>query len=100
VVILHDEMYGFVPRQFDKGVLEAAKTLFDYMDKEVYGRLKEANKDTTAEVLGRFVDKVREVRSQHFGQGWLKDDSLEFGYLVAHAEACGRGWWREEVGVL
>lgn len=100
VVILHDEMYGFVPRQFDKGVLEAAKILFDYMDKEVYGRLKESDKNTTAAVLGRFVDKVREVRSQHFGKGWLKDYSLEFSYLIAHAEACGRGWWRGEEGVL
>ena len=96
VVILHDEIYGFVPRHFDKGVLEAAKILFDYMDKEVYGRLNDADKNTTAEVFGRFAQKVREVRSQHLGKGWLNDDSLEFGYLIAHAEVCGRGWWREE----
>jgi hypothetical protein len=100
VVILHDEIYGFVPRRFDKGVLEAAQALFEYMDKEVYGTLKDADKKTTAEVLGRFVDKVREVRSQYFAEGWLNDDSLEFGYLMAHAEVCGRGWWREEVYAL
>lgn len=98
VVILHDEMYGFVPRQFEKGVLEAAQVLFEYMDKEVYGRLKDADKKTTEKVMGRFVNKVREVRSQHFGKGWLSDGSLEFAYLIAHAEVCGRGWWREEVG--
>lgn len=100
VVILHDEIYGFVPRQFDKVVLKVAQALFDYMDKEVYGKLKKSNNDTTAEVLGRFIDKVCEVRDQNLAKGWLTNDSLAFGYLVAHAEVCGRGWWREEVGVL
>ena len=96
VVILHDEIYGVIPNRFDKGVLQAAQALYDYMEKEVYGRLKEADKNTVAEVLGRFVDKVREVRSQHFGKGWLTDDSLSFGYLMAHAQNCGYGLWREE----
>ena len=38
LVILHDELYGVVPRQFDKGVLKAAQELYDYMDTELYGR--------------------------------------------------------------
>ena len=97
VVILHDEIYGFVPRQFDKGVLEAAQILYDYMEKEVKGKLVDNN---TEGVLKRFAEKVREVRSQYFAEGWLNDDSLEFGYLMAHAEVCGRGWWREEVYAL
>ncbi len=96
VVILHDEIYGFVPRQFDKGVLEAAQILYDYMDKEVKDRLKDADKNTIADVLGRFADKVSEVREHHFGKGWLRDESLEFAYLMAHAEWCGLGWLSEE----
>ena len=93
VVILHDEIYGFVPRQFDKGVLEAAQILYDYMEKEVKGKLVDNN---TEGVLKRFAEKVREVREQHFAKGWLRDESLEFAYLMAHAEWCGLGWLSEE----
>ena len=115
VVMLHDEIYGFVPRQFGKRVLEAAQALYDYMDQELCGRLvlkeydyhaaswseqPESVKRTTAEVLGRFAEKVREVRSQYLAEGWVTDDSLAFGYLMAHAERCGYGWWREEDDAL
>lgn len=93
VVILHDEIYGFVPRQFDKEVLEAAQILYDYMEKEVKGKLVDNN---TEGVLKRFAEKVREVREQHFAKGWLRDESLEFAYLMAHAEWCGLGWFSEE----
>ena len=111
LVMLHDEIYGVVPRQFDKGVLAAAQALYDYMDKELCGRLvlKEYNynatswndqpesvRRTTTEVLNRFADKVREIRAEYLAEGWVTDDSLEFSYLMAHAERCGHGWWREE----
>lgn len=111
LVMLHDEIYGVIPRQFDKGVLKAAQALYDYMDKELCGRLvlKEYNynasswneqpeivKRTTAEVLGRFAAKVREVRDLYLAGGWIEDNSLEFDYLMSHAEQCGYGWWREE----
>lgn len=89
VVILHDEIYGMMPRQFDKGVLKVAQVLYDYMDKEVYGK-------ATNEVLERFAEKVREVSAQYLAEGWLTDDSLAFGYLMAHAERCAQGIWREE----
>lgn len=93
VVILHDEIYGLIPRRFDKGVLKVAQTLYDYMNKEVYGR-------ATNEVLERFAEKVRKVRAQYLAENWITDDSLEFGYLMAHAERCGQGIWREEDKVL
>ena len=111
LIMLHDEIYGVVPRQFDKGVLAAAQELYDYMDKELCGRLvlKEYNykatswseqpesvKRTWNEVLGRFAEKVREVRSRHLAEGWVTDDSLAFGYLMAHGQNCGCGIWREE----
>ena len=111
LVILHDEIYGVVPRQFDKGVLEAARALYDYMDKELYGRLvlkdydynatlwseqPESVRRITAEVLNRFAAKVREVRAQYLAEGWIADGSLEFAYLMAHAQNCGYGIWREE----
>ena len=111
VVKLHDEIYGMVPSRFDKLVLQAAQTLYDYMDKELCGRLvleepdsnvyswseqPESVRRTWAEVLGRFADKVREVRGEYLAEGWLTDDSLEFNYLMAHAQLCGQGWWREE----
>jgi hypothetical protein len=95
LIMLHDEIYGVVPRQFDKGVLQAAQALYDYMDKEVYGRLTE-NDDFAPEVMKRFAEKVREVRSAYFAKGWLTDDSLEFAYLMAHEQNCGYGIWREE----
>ena len=115
LVILHDEIYGVVPRQFDKGVLEAAQALYDYMDKELYGRLvledydynasswseqPESVRRITAEVLNRFAAKVREVRAQYLAEGWIADGSLEFAYLMAHAERCGYGHWREEDDAL
>ena len=93
VVILHDEIYGLIPRRFDKGVLKVAQTLYDYMNKEVYGR-------ATNEVLERFAEKVRKVRAQYLAENWITDDSLEFGYLMAHVERCGQGIWREEDKVL
>jgi hypothetical protein len=100
VVILHDEIYGVVPRQFDKSVLEAAQTLYDYMDAEVYGRLVDTDDQTVAEVLNRFAEKVREVRSKYILKWWIEDDSLEFSYLMDHAERCGNGFWREEDDAL
>ena len=117
VVMLHDEIYGVVPHQFDKGVLAAAQALFDYMDKELYGRLvldeydddatswneqPESVRNTWTEVLGRFAEKVREVRSEYLGEDedWVTDDSLSFSYLMAHAQLCGQGIWREEDDVL
>ena len=111
VVMLHDEIYGVVPNRFDKGVLQAAQALYDYMDKELRGRLvlKEYNDNATSwseqpetvkrtwnEVLGRFAEKVREVSSEYLAEGWLEDDSLAFSYLMAHAQRCGQGFWREE----
>ena len=111
LIILHDEIYGVVPNQFDKGVLAAAQALFDYMDTEVQGRLvlkdddynatswseqPESVRRITAEVMNRFAEKVREVRTKYLGEGWVADYSLEFNYLMAHAENCGHGWWREE----
>lgn len=115
LVMLHDEIYGVVPRQFDKGVLAAAQALYDYMDKELYGRLTqiersysvlswnelpEAGKRASNEVLGRFAEKVREVRAEYLAEGWVTDDSLSFSYLMDHAQRCGYGWWREEDDAL
>jgi hypothetical protein len=100
-----------VPNQFDKGVLAAAQALYDYMDKELCGRLvlKEYNYNAsswndqpesvrriTAEVLKQFADKIREVRDLYLAEGWVTDDSLSFSYLMAHGQRCGYGWWREE----
>ena len=115
LVILHDEIYGVVPHHFDKGVLKAAQVLYDYMDKELKGRLvledydynasswseqPESVRRITAEVLNRFAAKVREVRAQYLAEGWIADGSLEFAYLMAHAENCGYGIWREEDDAL
>ncbi len=95
LVMLHDEIYGVVPLRFDKGVLKAAQALYDYMDKEVYGRMA-GNNPFAPEVMKLFAQKVREVRSDYLAKGWVADDSLEFAYLMAHAQNCGYGIWREE----
>ena len=99
LVMLHDEIYGVVPLRFDKGVLAAAQALFDHLDKEVYGRLTE-NDDLAPELMRRFAEKVREVRSEYLAKGWVVDNSLEFAYLMAHAQNCGYGIWREEDSAL
>ena len=115
LVMLHDEICSMVPRRFSSDVLKAAQALFDYMDKELCGRLvlkdynynasswseqPESVRRTTAETMERFAAKVREVRAQYLPEGWLTDDSLAFGYLMAHAERCGQGWWRKEDDAL
>ena len=114
LIKLHDEIYGVVPRQFDKGVLQAAQELYDYMDSELCGRLvvdgydddlpwdeqPEAVQRAQSDVMNGFVAKVREVRSKYLAEGWLTDDSLAFMYLMAHAERCGYGKWREEDDAL
>ena len=111
LVMLHDEIYGVVPRQFDKGVLKAAQALYDYMDKELYGKFVTKDfkpwskqpasyKLAVSEKLNRFAEKVREVRAEYLAEGWLNDGSLEFSYLMSHAERCGQGWWREEDDAL
>jgi hypothetical protein len=114
LIMLHDEIYGVVPHQYDKGVLQAAQELFDYMDSELCGRLvvKGYNKDlpwdeqpesvqhAQSDVMNGFVAKVREVRSKYLAEGWIADDSLAFMYLMAHAERCGYGFWREEDDAL
>jgi len=111
LVMLHDEIYGLIPMRFDRGVLEAAQALYDYMDTELYGRLTqiqgeydfkpwnelpESVKQASREVMTRFAEKVREVRTKYLAKGWVEDDSLAFSYLMAHGERCGHGWWREE----
>ena len=115
LVILHDEIYGVVPLQFSKGVLAAAQALYDYMDTELYGKLTQimnsyntlswselpdAGKHASNEVLRQFAEKVREVRAEYLAGGWVADGSLEFNYLMAHAERCGYGRWREEDDAL
>ena len=90
VVILHDEIYGIVPRQFSSEVLKAAQALFDYLDNEVQGR------GATAATMDGFAGKVSQVRDQYLSKGWLADDSLAFGYLMAHAERCAQGSWDGE----
>ena len=91
--------YGVVPLRFDKGVLAAAQALYDYMDREVYGRMTGDN-PFAPEVMKRFAEKVREVRSEYLAKGWIADNSLEFAYLMAHAQNCGYGIWREEDDAL
>lgn len=98
VVILHDCIFGCVPRCFDKKVLEAAKVLHDYMDKEVRGRLRTKEKYVLIseipeslrrkfnDLMAKVRQKVREVRDQYLGKGWLGDFSLASGYVLAQAE--------------
>ena len=99
LIKLHDEIYGVVPCQFDKGVLAAARALYNFMDNEVRGRMV-GNNPFGPEAMKLFARKVREVRNQYLAEGWVADDSLEFNYLMAHAERCAQGFWREEDDAL
>ena len=108
VVKLHDDIYGVVPLQFDRVVLEAAQAIYDYMEENVRGRLHYSGRFVSWDklpksyrnkcdgVMRRFIQRVREVRAQYLAEGWVTDDSLAFGYLMAHAERCADGLWRKE----
>ncbi len=114
LIILHDEICGVVPHRFDKGVLQAAQELYDYMDEKLCGRLvvegydkslswgerPESVQHAQRDVMNGFVAKVREVRSKYLAEGWIADDSLAFLYLMAHGERCGYGIWGEEADAL
>lgn len=105
VVILHDEIWGFIPSRFDKDAIKAAQVLYDYMDKNVRGRMRhkgykvsqwgempEELRRKILDVSSAFFEKVREVREKYLGKGWLTDQSLEINYLSTHAERIG-GYW-------
>jgi len=90
VVILHDEIFGVVPFRFSAEVLKAAQALYDYMETQLQGR------GATPESMRLFAEKVHQVRQDYLPEGWLSDDSLAFGYLMAHAEQCAQDSWSEE----
>lgn len=105
VVMLHDEIWGFIPSRFDKDVLKAAQVLYDYMDKNVRGQMKhkgykvsqwdempEGMQRKITDTSNAFFEKVCEVREKYLGEGWLTDQSLEINYLFTHAERIG-GYW-------
>lgn len=105
VVMLHDEIWGFIPSRFDKDAIKAAQVLYDYMDKNVRGRMRhkgykvsqwgempEELRRKILDVSSAFFEKVREVREKYLGKGWLTDQSLEINYLSTHAERIG-GYW-------
>lgn len=108
VVKLHDDIYGVVPLQFDRVVLEAAQAIYDYMEENVRGRLHysgrfvswdklpKSYRNTYNDVMGRCALKVREVRDLYLGEGWLEERSLAFGYILAQAEFIGGYMTSEE----
>ena len=108
VVMLHDDIYGFVPPRFNTQVIRAAQLLYDYMDKEVRGRLRakgkvgswgdmpESFRNNFDNVSEKVHQKVREVRDQYLGQGWLEDNSLAFSYVLGQAEFIGGYMTSEE----
>jgi hypothetical protein len=81
--------------------LKGRLVLQEYNDEALsWDEQPESVKQATREVMTRFVDKVREVRAKYLAKGWLTDDSLAFGYLMAHAERCADGHWYEEDAAL
>lgn len=111
VVILHDEICGCVPSRFYPHVLRAAQSFFNYMDKEVYGKLvakdsPSRNDQTKAltrrqkMVMERFAEKIRDMRFSRLFNEKLEDYSLAYNYLMAHAQRCGNGCWRKEEDAL
>lgn len=97
-IITHDEIYGFFMTRFEPTVMLAARMIAHHiaevMRKPVKGydvevSLYDQPKRVKREVglLLRIVaDLIRDVRDKELGEDWLSDDSLEFSYLMAHAE--------------
>lgn len=97
-IFIHDDIYGHFVENFDKDIVEVAKRLNSYLNTEYkkyhwLGRIADTNirqqpphiKKQMNEFVDGFIDKVHEERKD-FGEGWLKDDSLAMGYLIAIAE--------------
>jgi hypothetical protein len=81
--------------------LQGRLVLKDYnFNASSWNEQPESVRRTWDEVLHRFAEKVREVRSAYLAEGWVTDDSVAFSYLMAHAERCGQGMWREEDDAL
>ena len=111
MVILHDEICGCVPSRFYPHVLRAAQSFFNYMDKEVYGKMvaeefcstkrqKAVVKRRHTMVMNRFVERMQLTRQIYLHNHMFEDYSLAYNYLMAHAQRCGNGCWRKEEDAL
>lgn len=97
-IITHDEIYGFFMKRFEPTVMPAAKRIAKFIAEEMPKHVKrydievsmyEQTENMKLEVgkgLKRVAEFIRNVRDNEFAEGWLMDDSLEFSYLMAHAE--------------
>lgn len=97
-IITHDEIYGFFMNRFEPTVMPAARRIAKFIAEEMPKHVKgydvevslfsqsEEVKREVGKGLKRVAEFIRNVRDNEFAEGWLMDDSLEFSYLMAHAE--------------
>lgn len=97
-IITHDEIYGLFMNYFEQTVMQAARRIAKFIAVEMPQHVKEY--DVKAELYGqpeevkcevgkglkRVAEFIRNLRDDEFDEGWLKDDSISFSYLMAHAE--------------
>ena len=97
-IITHDEIYGFFMNRFEPTVMPSAKRIAkfiaDEMPKHVEGYV--VNKDLYYQPknVKQEIEKgvklvaefVRNERDKNFVEGWLKDGSIAFSYLMEHAK--------------
>lgn len=103
-IFIYDSMYGFFTDRYEKTVVPFAKELNKYLcdqyDRQSWSMrllnepLNRQPKPMQRQIktfVNDFISKVRKVRDDNFGKGWLEDDSLSMGYLIDHAQMKANG---------
>jgi len=97
-IITHDEIFGFLMDRYDDEIVPVAKHIAEFINNEMPKHAKgydtevslyeqpEKVKQEIGKGLKKVADFIRGIRDSEFAWGWLNDDSLAFGYLMAHAE--------------
>ena len=96
-LFLHDELYGKFMTSFDKNVVDVAKQLCAYMDKQmpnlsdIYfpeATWKEQSEDfrtKASKEIDNFCAMAIAIANATIGEDWLTEDSLALNYLEDHA---------------
>lgn len=107
-IFIYDAMNGGFKDHYEPSVVPFAKELNRYLcnqyDRQSWGmRLKNRPQDKQPLPMQRqmkmlvnsFIKKVREVRDNNFGKGWMDDDSQSMEYLIEHAQKKANGLFDE-----
>lgn len=96
-LFLHDELYGKFMTSFDKNVVEVAKQLGEYMDKQMpdlsaiytpsvtWKEQTEEFRSKASKEIDDFCAMAIAACNATIGEDWLTEDSMALNYLEDHA---------------